>query len=1019
MKNMLKNYENPGPEFHGAPFWAWNAKLDPEELVRQIHIFKEMGFGGFFMHARIGLNTTYLSKEWFDCIHACVDEAKKIGLIANLYDEDRWPSGGAGSIVTKDDQYKMRFLVYEILEKMQDSKAGGDTLAWFTATVSGDKNQPILRQVRKIDDPENFSPRGSRKLLRFARVLGPKSTWFNGETYLDTLNPAAVEKFVQTTHEAYRKEVGAEFGKTIKAIFSDEPSFWHSGPEKSLTWTDAIPQIYKERYQEDITDYLPEIFFTSVKKVSTARHRFYSILTDLFVQAFSKTIGTWCEKNGINMTGHIFEEDTLRGSVNEVGSPMRFYEYMQMPGIDMLTEHWCIFNTIKQCTSMARQFGKKWRLSETYGCTGWDFPFAGHKSQGDMQYALGINFRCQHLAWYSAEAEAKRDYPASISYQSSWHQKYFMVENYFARIGAILSEGAEVRDLLVIHPIESAWMRFDLFQTDRGLRTRDKQFVTITNTLLGQKLDFDFGEEEILSRYGSVEGNIFKVNQASYQAVLIPELDTIRQTTLQLLQEFVKAGGTVVYIGKPPKHLDGVESDIPEQVYKFFKNASLPVAIQLLAPVTRRISIEDEAGKQVQPILVRLADTGKAWTIFMSNYGKMFPSDPFNDKMIRDRTMTFENTKVTINVPERGKIYELDPQTGKIYHVAAEYRNNAYELSVSFGLWESHLYVITEEELPAEPERIFPRVEKREKLPRIEWDYELDEDNVFVFDKANWRANGVFGQKDEYILTIDNQLRQQLGKQPRSGSMIQPWLRDKTPPEKTIDLELTCNFQVRDIPATDCKLALEHPEFYQIYLNGTILNNEVTGWWIDRAIQCIKIPRSVLQKGRNTLTLRCKYHEKLPGLEAFFLLGRFGVEEDTITRLPQQLSTGSWTEQGLPCYAGNVTYSRTIQVPQEGMVLEFAKWRGVLLGVSINDGEEQILPWPPYRVELPPGEVLLKITVYGSRRNALGPFYGKEAWPAWTGPGVFKETVSSKRHIVPCGLLTAPELCTLKGNEQK
>ena len=101
------------------------------------------------------------------------------------------------------------------------------------------------------------------------------------------------------------------------------------------------------------------------------------------------------------------------------------------------------------------------------------------------------------------------------------------------------------------------------------------------------------------------------------------------------------------------------------------------------------------------------------------------------------------------------------------------------------------------------------------------------------------------------------------------------------------------------------------------------------------------------------------------------------------------------------------------------MVLEFAKWRGVLLGVSINDGEEQILPWPPYRVELPPGEVLLKITVYGSRRNALGPFYGKEAWPAWTGPGVFKETVSSKRQIVPCGLLTAPELCTLKGNEQK
>jgi hypothetical protein len=143
------------------------------------------------------------------------------------------------------------------------------------------------------------------------------------------------------------------------------------------------------------------------------------------------------------------------------------------------------------------------------------------------------------------------------------------------------------------------------------------------------------------------------------------------------------------------------------------------------------------------------------------------------------------------------------------------------------------------------------------------------------------------------------------------------------------------------------------------------------------------------------------------------------VKNDVITRLPLQLSTGSWTEQGLPGYAGNVTYSRTIQVPQEGMVLEFAKWRGVLLGVSINDGEEQYLPWPPYRLDLPAGEVQLKITVYGSRRNALGPFYNEEPWPIWTGPGVFKKTVSTKRQIVPCGLLTAPELCTLEGNEQK
>lgn len=31
------------------------------------------------MHARCGLETKYLSKQWFDAIKACVDEAKKLG----------------------------------------------------------------------------------------------------------------------------------------------------------------------------------------------------------------------------------------------------------------------------------------------------------------------------------------------------------------------------------------------------------------------------------------------------------------------------------------------------------------------------------------------------------------------------------------------------------------------------------------------------------------------------------------------------------------------------------------------------------------------------------------------------------------------------------------------------------------------------------------------------------------------------------------------------------------------------
>ena len=48
------------------PFWSWNDELEEDKLVAQIRKMKEHGYGGFFMHARSGLKTEYLSDKWFD-----------------------------------------------------------------------------------------------------------------------------------------------------------------------------------------------------------------------------------------------------------------------------------------------------------------------------------------------------------------------------------------------------------------------------------------------------------------------------------------------------------------------------------------------------------------------------------------------------------------------------------------------------------------------------------------------------------------------------------------------------------------------------------------------------------------------------------------------------------------------------------------------------------------------------------------------------------------------------------------
>lgn len=52
--------------FKPLSFWSFNEKMEILEVERQISEFKKRGYGGFFMHARAGLQIDYMGKEWFD-----------------------------------------------------------------------------------------------------------------------------------------------------------------------------------------------------------------------------------------------------------------------------------------------------------------------------------------------------------------------------------------------------------------------------------------------------------------------------------------------------------------------------------------------------------------------------------------------------------------------------------------------------------------------------------------------------------------------------------------------------------------------------------------------------------------------------------------------------------------------------------------------------------------------------------------------------------------------------------------
>ena len=1050
---LIEQFTSPPSAYRGKPFWSWNARMEEGELRRQIRLMHRMGLGGFFMHARVGLATPYLSDQWFQCVGACVDEAGKLGMEAWLYDEDRWPSGPAGGFVTENPAHRRKQLVCIERPSARGFKWDADTLAVFTARIDGQ----VARDVKRIGKRTRPSTAGGRKLLVFKVHTDSGPEGYEQHCYIDTMSRDAVAAFIGITHEAYRERFGEHFGKLIPGTFTDEPNYsWIAArrPEQpaadavietAAPWTPELPDRFAGRTGRDLLEALPELFYlVGNRGVSATRWHYYECCTALFVEAFSKQIGEWCGENNLLSTGHMLAEDDLIQQTETIGCAMRHYEYMQAPGMDQLTEPHRQYDTAKQVGSVARQFGRRWRLNELYGCTGWDFPFAGHKALGDWQAALGINIRCQHLAWYSMAGQAKRDYPASTFYQSPWWDAYPAVEDYFARVHTVLAHGQEVRDLLVLQPIESVWAL-----TPRGGRPAgvdaagqplpgpgDIQHAVgeLRDELLSHQVDFDYGDEGILARHGRVgrsDGQpALRVNQAAYKAVIVPSAVTLRASTVALLEEFRQAGGEVVFCGRVADHVDAEPSPAVGELADACRQVqSAASARKAVEPACRRLEVT-HAGKTAPGVLYQLRQDRDNLYLFVCNTGfsrkdMKAPATPF----LKGRKESYPDVRIAGFADCAGQPQQWDPQTGQRTAAVAERdEQGRWVIATDLPRFASRIFVVpkkaSRKKLPPAPQL---RDVRRSKLDPKAWPIRLSEPNVVVLDRPAWRlgASGRFKTGTE-IIALDMAVREQMDLLPRAGKMIQPWARKPQPKGHHQSLSLQYAFDIQQPPPGPLHLGLEFPELYEIRVNGRPLCSDMDdGWWVDRSLRTLAIDPAMLVRGTNRVELTTDYHQDHPGLEIVYLLGRFGTKvrdtEVTLTAAPEQLKLGNWTRQGLSFYSGTVSYLSTIRpklASDERLFLRVGGYEGVAVRAWLNGQCCGVAGWEPNEIELTEhladaARCELAIEVLGHRRNSHGPLHVALDKLRWTGPSRLTPGVQPRTegyHLVPCGLTAPPEL---------
>lgn len=923
-------------DYQSIPFWSWNDRLEPDELRRQIREMKQAGIGGFFMHARGGLLTEYMGEDWMKAVEACIDEAEKQDMNAWCYDENGWPSGFAGMKLLEDPANLAHYLTQET--RAFDPAA----LACYRVT---DGN--IARVYR--DD-------GADCLCLYDRV---------NASVVDILNPDVVKKFIDETHEKYYQRFGKDFGRVMAGFFTDEPQYFRW----DTAYSPMLLSIYRGRYGEDILDELGALF-VDCAQARRLRFRYWRLMNELFTENFAGQIYKWCTAHDCMLTGHAIEERDLFGQMIACAGIMPFYEYEHIPGIDWLGREIDTEVAPRQVFSAAQQLGKKQVLTETFACAGWDVTPRELKRIAEWQYVNGVNLMCQHLYPYSIRGQRKRDYPAFYSGHNPWTTEFKHFNDYFTRLGHMLAESREEAEVAVIHPIHSAYFKYD--RNDREtIAALEKKCGMLAERLGAANIGHHFVDERLLEKYGSVEDDRLVMGACSYKYVVIPDMEGLDGSTVELLDEFLLGGGKMWLQGACPAYVDGEEVELGYASNVKFDDMKNP-ACQI-----------SNAGTDVRSTL-RRAEAGDF--LYAVNLSKTVEYD------------------VEYRVRAAG-LSKLDLETGKTEKVYFK-KDGAYVVvALKFTPGESVVLMLdgaASAEAPAKPVKMKP-------VP-VELEIVRADPNSLTLDRARLSYDGKEYTEALPIMAVSDRL-----------------LREKT--NRTVWLKYV--FTVDEMPA---RLSVEAEKMAAkaVFLNGELLTLSGAGE-IERSNVVADILSDV-KIGENELVFEIEYAQSEhvyrvfngvyydhdggteslinclsyeTDVESVYLRGDFGVtaalekgEKNTrisgdgkfaVVKSEKRVRADQLLESGYPFFSGEMTFRTTVEATGGETKMKLSG-RYAVAKVKIGEREKVVMFSDTADVTgmLKPGVNDVEITLICARRNTLGPFhFAPDPEPFGVGPDTF------------------------------
>ena len=488
MSILSEKFKNPPHEFSPCPFWFWNDELSFDEIDRQMAEFRDKGIDAFTVHARQGLpeDIGYMTERWLDFVEYAVKRADETGMTVFLYDEAAYPSGSCcGAVVADNPEYAARGLFMRESgetgdgEKVIHSEKIGDRRFFF---IEGYTYGTIRGVFPEQDDGQSRAPRAS-----------------------DLLNPRAVDSFIRHTHDKYYQRLGAYFGGTVKAIFTDEPSLTGRCSRTCRPWTgNFLGEFTAAGLQTR------DLYFLFAE-TDSERGKYVNSLYDELVHARLKRVyygklSEWCHKHGIMLSGHP-EGSADIGLLSDFDIPGQdiVWRYIY-PGNASCTTG--VHSTMGKCAAdAARHAGKRRNLNECFGACGHpDDPHAF--TRDDMKWYIdwlavrGCNLFVPHAFFYSMRDFRKDERPPDVGMSRSYWQEYKDISDYISRVCFMNTDIVNLTDTAI-------------------LCKRNDLSWQAAKPLIENQIEFNYLEESLLPNCVTYDGQL-RIAKQSYRVIIVP-----------------------------------------------------------------------------------------------------------------------------------------------------------------------------------------------------------------------------------------------------------------------------------------------------------------------------------------------------------------------------------------------------------------------------------------------------------------------------------------------------------------